>query len=119
MPRDYSENTVSTRAETQSLIQWLEDPENLQKIKKDSGITKKTIVTEIAAQIATKEAVKVGYKYDNLMKADGAAAKLNNQSGWGLSERDLDEGRRSLQGKNQIYSFKIHKNIIQRFNNPI
>jgi len=93
MPRDYSENTVWTRAETKSLIQWLEDPENLRKIKKGSGITKKTIVTEIAAQIPTKEVVNVRYKYDNLMKAYRAAAKLNNLSRWGLSERDLDEGR--------------------------
>ncbi|PUU75742.1 hypothetical protein B9Z19DRAFT_1130802 [Tuber borchii] len=99
MPRDYSENTIWTKAETERIIQWLEEPENLRKIKKGSGITKKTIVAEIAAQIPTKEAIKVGYKYDNIMKSYRAAAKLNNQSGWGLSERDLDEGRRSLRDK--------------------
>jgi len=91
----------------------------LRNIYQGSGIRKKTIVTEVSAQSPTKEVVMVGYKYDKLMNAYQAAAKLHNQSGWGLSERDLDENRRSLRGKNQIYSFKIHKNIIQRFNNLV
>lgn len=98
MRRNFSENTAWTKAETEKLIQWLEDPNNLQKLKKGSGITKKAIIAEIATVIPTKEVVKVGYKYDNLMKSYRAAARLNDQTGWGLSEQDLDEGRRSLRG---------------------
>ncbi|RPA99654.1 hypothetical protein L873DRAFT_1789573 [Choiromyces venosus 120613-1] len=96
MQHSYSENSVWTKDEVERLIQWFEDPANQQKMKKGSGITKKMIVSEIAAQIPTKEAVKVSYKYDNLMKSYRAAAKLNNQTGWGLSEQDLDEGHRCL-----------------------
>ncbi|RPA88724.1 hypothetical protein L873DRAFT_1849621 [Choiromyces venosus 120613-1] len=99
MRHSYSENSAWTKDEVERLIQWFEDPANQQKTKKGSGITKKMIVTEIAAQIPTKEAVKVGYKYDNLMKSYRAAAKLNNQTGWGLSEQDLDEGHRCLRDK--------------------
>ena len=93
-----NEHAIWRRAENEQLIQWLEDPRNLRKTKKGSGVSKKTIITEIATHIPSKQAVKVGYKYDNLMKSYRAAAKLNNQSGWGLTQDDLDEGRKSLRG---------------------
>ncbi|KAG0135009.1 hypothetical protein HOY82DRAFT_601315 [Tuber indicum] len=91
MPRDYSESSIWTKDETEIIIQWHEDPVNLEKIKKGSGVTKKAVVTEIAALIPTKETVKVGYKYDNLLKSYRAAAKLNSQTGWGLSQQDLNK----------------------------
>ncbi|RPA98414.1 hypothetical protein L873DRAFT_1790381 [Choiromyces venosus 120613-1] len=111
MRHSYSENSAWTKDEVERLIQWFEDPANQQKTKKGSGITKKMIVKEIAAQIPTKEAVKVGYKYDNLMKSYRAAAKLNNQTGWGLPEQDLDEGHRCLRGNVAFYilSYQFHK----------
>jgi len=84
--RIYTAHSVWTQSEQEQLIQWLEEPENLRKTKKGSGISKKTIIAEIAILIPTKPAVKVGYKYDNLMKSYREAVKLNNQSGWGLSE---------------------------------
>ncbi|KAG0138574.1 hypothetical protein HOY82DRAFT_534689 [Tuber indicum] len=57
------------------------------------------ILTEIAARIPTKPIVKIGYKYDNLMKSYKAVVKMNNQSGWGLTQGDLDEGRETLREK--------------------
>ncbi|RPA96056.1 hypothetical protein L873DRAFT_1260435 [Choiromyces venosus 120613-1] len=99
MPRNYSENSIWTKDETEKILQWLEDPENLEKIKKGSEITKKLVITEIAALIPTKDPVKVGYKYDNLLKSYRAAAKLNSQTGWGLSQLDLVEGKKSLGAK--------------------
>ncbi|KAG0126626.1 hypothetical protein HOY82DRAFT_542449 [Tuber indicum] len=91
-------HSIWTEDENEQLIQWLEDPENLRKMKQGSGVSKKSLITQIALQIPTKSTIKVGYKYDNLLKSYRAAAKLNNQSGWGLSEKDMDEGRRSLKG---------------------
>jgi len=79
-------------------VQWLEEPENLRKMKKGSGVSKKQIVNEIAARIPTKPAVKVGYTYDNLLKSYREAVKLNSQSGWGLTAMDLNNGRKDLQG---------------------
>jgi hypothetical protein len=98
MARNHSEHSIWTQDENEQLIQWLEDPTNLQKTKKGSGISRKKIIAEIAAEIQTKSDVKVGYKYNNLMRAYRAAAKLNNQSGWGLTKEDLDEGKRCLRG---------------------
>ncbi|RPA90457.1 hypothetical protein L873DRAFT_1795472 [Choiromyces venosus 120613-1] len=103
MPRNYSESAIWTKDETEKIIQWLEDLENQRKIKKGSGITKKMIITEIAALIPSKEIAKVGYKYDNLLKSYRAAAKLNSQTGWGLSQQDLDQGKKSLQGSIPIF----------------
>jgi len=98
MARNYTQHLVWTQTEQKQLIQWLEEPHNLQKTKKGSGISKKAIITEIAAQIPSKPVVKVGYKYDNLMKSYRVGAKLNNQSGWELGEGDLNTGRRFLRG---------------------
>ncbi|RPA97590.1 hypothetical protein L873DRAFT_1844779 [Choiromyces venosus 120613-1] len=98
MARNHTQHSVWTQTEQEELIQWLEEPHNLQKIKKGSGISKKAIIVEIATRIPSKPAVKVGYKYDSLLKSYRAAAKLNNQSGWGLSEGDLNTGRRYLRG---------------------
>lgn len=98
MARNHTQHSVWTQTEQEELIQWLEEPHNLQKTKKGSGISKKTIIAEIAARIPSKPAVKVGYKYDNLMKSYRAAAKLNNQSGWGLNEGYLNIGRMYLRG---------------------
>ncbi|RPB00785.1 hypothetical protein L873DRAFT_1842777 [Choiromyces venosus 120613-1] len=81
-------------------------------MKKGSGISKKAIIVEIATQIPSKPAVKVGYKYDNLLKSYRAAAKLNNQSGWGLSEGDLNTGRRYLRDKllsQCLYFFRLEQ----------
>ena len=94
--RIHTAHSVWTQSEQEQLIQWLEEPENLLKTKKGSGISKKTIIAEIL--ISTKPAVKIGYKYDNLMKSYREAVKLNNQSGWGLSKGDLNIGRRYLRG---------------------
>jgi len=89
---------VWTISETEALITWLEKPEKLRKTKKGSGVSKKQIIKEIAAKIPTTPEVKVGYKYDNLLKSYREAVKLNSQTGWGLSMGDLDEGRKSLRG---------------------
>ncbi|KAG0134082.1 hypothetical protein HOY82DRAFT_537664 [Tuber indicum] len=43
--------------------------------------------------------INVGYKYNNLLKSYRAAVKLNNQTGWGLTEEDLSIGQRSLREK--------------------
>jgi len=67
-------------------------------LKKESGISKKIIIADITTQIPTKRLIKIGYKYANLMKSYGAAVKVNNESGWGLREKDLDDGGRSLRG---------------------
>ncbi|KAG0133713.1 hypothetical protein HOY82DRAFT_538015 [Tuber indicum] len=99
--RPWSTHSVWTKDETKLLVQWLENPENLRKIRKGSGISKNMILTEIAARIPTKPIVKIGYMYDNLMKSYKAAVKMNNQSGWGLTQGDLDEGRRTLQEINE------------------
>ncbi|RPA97783.1 hypothetical protein L873DRAFT_1790709 [Choiromyces venosus 120613-1] len=96
IPKAHSAWTIE---ETEALIEWLEEPENLRKMKKGSGVTKKQVVKEIAAKISTKPEVKVGYMYDNLIKSYREAAKLNNQSGWGLSMEDLDEGKKTLREK--------------------
>ena len=98
MARNHTEHSIWTHSEQEELIQWLEEPQNLRKTKKGSGISKKAIIAEIATQIATKPLIKVGYKYDNLMKSYRAAVALNNQLGWGLSEGDLNIGRSNLRG---------------------
>jgi len=107
-------HSIWTEIENEQLMQWLEDPENLRKMKKGSGVSKKALIAEISLQIPTKPTIKVGYKYDNLLKSYRAAAKLNNQSGWGLTEKDMDEGRRSLRGmyiniKHDLYLQGIKK----------
>ncbi|RPA99557.1 hypothetical protein L873DRAFT_1789500 [Choiromyces venosus 120613-1] len=79
--RYHSQHSIWTEDENEQLIQWLEDPVNLQKTKKGSRMSKKMIITKIAIQIPTKPVVKVSYKYDNLIKSYKAAAKLNDQSG--------------------------------------
>ncbi|KAG0138657.1 hypothetical protein HOY82DRAFT_534429 [Tuber indicum] len=99
MPRTSTENTLWTVAETAQIIEWLEEPENLRKTKKGSGVSKKQIVREIALRIPTKPEVNVGYKYDNLLKSYRAAVKLNSQSGWGLTMDDLDDGKKTLREK--------------------
>ena len=96
--RIHTTHSIWTQSEQEQLIQWLEEPENLRKTKKESGISKKTIIAEIAVLIPTKPAVKVGYKYDNQMKSYREGVKLNNQLGWGLSKEDLNIGRRYLRG---------------------
>ena len=96
--RNHNTHSIWTKEENELLVQWLENPENLRKTRKGSGISKSMILTEIAAHIPTKPVVKIGYKYDNLMKSYKAAAKMNNQSGWGLTQEDLDEGRQTLRG---------------------
>ena|ERR1700759_325909 len=97
-PKPMTEHAIWTREETEKLVQWLEEPDNLRKIKKGSGVSKKQIINEIAARISTKPTVKIGYKYDNLLKSYREAVKLNSQSGWGLTATDLDEGKRGLRG---------------------
>ena len=76
------DHAIWTAEETQRLIEWPEEPENLRKIKKRSGISKKQIISETAPKIPTKAPLKVEYKYDNLLKAYREAVKLNSQSGW-------------------------------------
>ncbi|KAG0642609.1 hypothetical protein HOY80DRAFT_1104414 [Tuber brumale] len=88
-----------TAEETEVLMQWLEEPSNQRKTRKGSGVTKRQVIKEMAAKIPTKPEAKVGYKYDNLLKSYREAVKLNNQRGWGLSGKDLDEGKKSLQEK--------------------
>ncbi|KAG0642620.1 hypothetical protein HOY80DRAFT_1103785 [Tuber brumale] len=85
--------------ETEVLMQWLEEPSNQRKTRKRSGITKRQVIKEMAAKILMKPEAKVGYKYDNLLKSYREAVKLNNQTGWGLSGKVLDEGKKSLQEK--------------------
>ena len=96
--RIHTAHLVWTQSEQEQLIQWLEEPENLHKAKKGSGISKKTIIAEIAILIPTKPGVKIGYKYDNLMKSYREAVKLNIQLGWGLSKGVLNVGRRYPRG---------------------
>ncbi|KAG0126310.1 hypothetical protein HOY82DRAFT_542698 [Tuber indicum] len=92
-------HSIWSTEETEALIEWLEEPANLRKAKKGSGVVKKQIVKEIVAKITTKPEVKVGYKYDNLLKSYREAVKMNSQSGWGLSGEDLDEGKKTLREK--------------------
>lgn len=47
-------HSIWTENENEQLIQWLEDPENLRKIKKGSGVSKKALLAEISLQIPTK-----------------------------------------------------------------
>jgi len=98
---------IWTISETEALIEWLEEPENFRKTKKGSGISKRQIIKEIAAKIRTKPEIKVGYKYDNLVKYYREAVKLNGQSGWGLTVNDLDEGKKTLRGMCFIIKIKI------------
>ena len=98
-------HSVWITSETEALIAWLEEPENLRKTKKGSGVSKKQIIKEMAAKIPTKPEIKVGYKYDNLLKSYREAVKLNSQSGWGLSMGDLDEGKKSLRGSFNTIKF--------------
>ena len=102
-----SEHAIWTRAETEQLIVWLEEPENLQKIRKGSGITKRQVIGEIAATIPPKAQVKVGYKYNNLLKSYREAVKLNSQSGWGLTREDIEEGKRALRGLSMVKNYSI------------
>ena len=53
-------HSIWTENENQQLIQWLEDPENLRKIKKGSGVSKKALITKISLEIPTKPTIKVG-----------------------------------------------------------
>ncbi|KAG0138091.1 hypothetical protein HOY82DRAFT_535028 [Tuber indicum] len=83
-------------------------------MKKRSGVSKKSLIAEIALPIPTKSTITVGYMYDNLLKSYRAAVKLNNQSEWELSEKDIDEGRRSLKERLLLrcpYFFQV-KNIL-------
>jgi len=98
-----AEPLIWTQDENKQLVQWLDDTENRRKLKKESGILKNIIIADIATQIPTKPAIKIGYKYDNLMKSYRATIKLNHQSWWRLTEEDLDAGRRSLRG---MYTIK-------------
>jgi len=61
-------------------------------------VSKKQIIKEIAASFPTKPAIKVGYKYDKLLKSYREAVKRNSQAGWGLSATDLNEGKKGLRG---------------------
>jgi len=102
---NHNVHSIWTKEENERLVQWLENPDHLRKTRKGSGISKSMILTEIAAHIPTKPVVKIGYKYDNLMKSYKAAVKMNNQSGWGLTQEDLDEGRQTLRG--MYFNIKI------------
>ncbi|KAG0633043.1 hypothetical protein HOY80DRAFT_1006315 [Tuber brumale] len=97
--RNPTDHMIWTPEESEQLIEWLEESENQQKLKKGSGITKKQIFHEISLQISTKPPVKVGYKYDNLLKSYRKAVRLNSESGWGLTESDFNIGRKALRGK--------------------
>jgi len=108
MSRIAQDHAVWTAEETERLIEWLEEPENLRKIKKESGIRKKQIISEIVSKIPTKAPLKVGYKYDNLLKAYREAVKLNGQSGCGLTAKDLDIGKRVLRGMSSVNNQFIH-----------
>ncbi|RPA90912.1 hypothetical protein L873DRAFT_370788 [Choiromyces venosus 120613-1] len=99
MLHNTADHVIWTASETEQLIGWLEDPENMRKIRKGSRVTKKQVIGEITLRIPTKPAVKVGYKYNNLLKAYREAIKLNSQSGWGLTQGDLDEGKKALREK--------------------
>ncbi|RPB00672.1 hypothetical protein L873DRAFT_1788849 [Choiromyces venosus 120613-1] len=90
---------IKTTSETEALIKWLEELENLKKTKKGSRVSKKQISKEVVGKILIKPEVKVDYKYDNLLKSYHEAVKLNSQSGWDLSMDDLDEGKKTLQEK--------------------
>jgi len=78
--------------ELEQMVQWLEDPNNQAKFRKGSGLTKKAALTLLVNQLPNKTSQQVSDKYGNLKRAYAKAAQLNDQSGWGLMEEDLDEG---------------------------
>ncbi|RPA89669.1 hypothetical protein L873DRAFT_1849199 [Choiromyces venosus 120613-1] len=108
MPRNYSEHSYWNQEETGKLIEWLEELENLAKTKKGSRMPKKIeIVCELATRVPMKSEVKVGHKYDNMIKSYREAAKLNNQSGWDLTEQDFTKEKRLFIGCSRHFSFGI------------
>jgi len=44
----YCQPSIWTENENEQLIQWLEDPENLRKIKNGSGVSKRVLIAEIS-----------------------------------------------------------------------
>jgi len=81
-----------TPEKLEQMVQWLEEPSNQSKFKKGSGMTKKGALSSLVSQIPSKTAKQIFDKYCNIKKAHSKAARLNDQSGWGLMQEDLADG---------------------------
>jgi len=91
-PDDCQGRSFWTSAELEKIVQWLEEPSNQSRFKKGSGLTKKAALAPLASQFPNKTPQQISDKYHNIKRARSKAAKLNDQSGWGLMEEDLAEG---------------------------
>ena len=93
MPNGDGQGRFWTTAELEQMVQWLEEPPNQSRFKKGSGFTKKAALAPLVSQLPNRTPQQVSDKYSNIKRAYTKAAQLNGQSGWGLVEGDLTEGR--------------------------
>jgi hypothetical protein len=93
MSNDDGQSRFWTTAELEQMVQWLEEPLNQSRFKKGSGLTKKAALAPLVSQLPNRTPQQVSDKYSNIKRAYTKAAQLNDQSGWGLTEGDLTEGR--------------------------
>lgn len=88
-----------TLEEVEMIILWLEDDENLRRTQRGSGETKTHWIKDIATTLNGRTVKQVLDKFDNLKKSFREACKINDQSGWGLTQDDLQTGTTSQRGK--------------------
>jgi hypothetical protein len=101
--------TLWTPEELEQMVQWLEEPSNQSRFKKESGLTKKAALAPLASQLSSRTAKQIFDKYCNIKKSRSKAARLNDQSGWGLTEEDLAEGTMTQRG---MFKFIIDSQVI-------
>jgi hypothetical protein len=76
--------------ELEVLVQWIKEPGNRARLKNGSGFTKKADLTPLVDRLATRNSQQV---FNSIKRSHMKAAQMNNQSGWGLTKEDLDEGK--------------------------
>ncbi|KAL7269087.1 hypothetical protein RUND412_008261 [Rhizina undulata] len=83
--------------EVAKLVEWLKEPANLLKTKGKSGLRKVQWMKEISELFPNRSFNQCYNKYNSVKKSYQKAVKLNNQSGWGLTNEDLhDEEKADL-----------------------
>ncbi|KAL7266559.1 hypothetical protein RUND412_010894, partial [Rhizina undulata] len=75
--------------EVAKIVEWLEEPANLLKMKGKSGLRKVQWMKEISELFLNRSFKQCYNKYDNVKKLYQKAVKFNNQSCWGLMNEDL------------------------------
>ena len=75
------------------MVQWLEEPSNQAMLKRGSGYTKKAALASLVSRLPGRTSQQVVDKYNNTKRSYTKAAQMTDQSGCGLTENDLAEGK--------------------------